>query len=383
MEAVVCAPKRSSIADPPPPELLDDPFDRQRVMVNWDNEPVHKATALVLGVGGLGSSVAMALCRLGVQKLLLLDCDNVEVTNLNRQILFCKADVGKPKVEAGKAGLAIHNVRDTVIETIHTDAITDWGRVVELCRQSTVVFNCIDYGSLFDYAVNVITKCLQIPYILGSSYANTSVVNYFTGKPGKACWTCFNAVEESFTANQNQSEDIDKWLAERRGAPVTGEAKDIVLSETELVDFHRDQMSMHNTQDIVHEALATAGTPNGVTKSDYAAWVRKHFQPSVLKRLEPEHLFNYKSIQFVPKDLHYPTRYVGSWVCVCTGSALMMVNAWAQGINNNGDFPNYCNFTLNTFDASSSTKEGADPGTDKFCRVCPACDAYINRQQAS
>jgi molybdopterin/thiamine biosynthesis adenylyltransferase len=54
---------------------------------------------LLLGVGGLGSGVAVSLARLGVKKLILIDKDVVDPSNLNRQLLFSPQHVGKPKVE--------------------------------------------------------------------------------------------------------------------------------------------------------------------------------------------------------------------------------------------------------------------------------------------
>jgi len=45
---------------------------------------------LVLGCGGLGCTVAFALARLGIKKIILIDYDKVEISNLNRQILFFK-----------------------------------------------------------------------------------------------------------------------------------------------------------------------------------------------------------------------------------------------------------------------------------------------------
>lgn len=49
-------------------------------------EQVEETTALVLGCGGLGNGVALGLCRLGVRKLILVDMDLVEPSNLNRQV---------------------------------------------------------------------------------------------------------------------------------------------------------------------------------------------------------------------------------------------------------------------------------------------------------
>lgn len=80
------------------PEL--DPFNRQKGIDKWDQTIIEKQVCLVLGCGGIGSSVAFALARLGVARIILWDFDTVDTTNLNRQILFHTADVGKPKVEA-------------------------------------------------------------------------------------------------------------------------------------------------------------------------------------------------------------------------------------------------------------------------------------------
>jgi molybdopterin/thiamine biosynthesis adenylyltransferase len=71
---------------------------------------VEDATALVLGCGGLGNGVAMGLCRLGVRKLILVDMDEVEATNLNRQILFTKDVVGMRKVEVQRCLLNVTSV---------------------------------------------------------------------------------------------------------------------------------------------------------------------------------------------------------------------------------------------------------------------------------
>ena len=49
--------------------------------------------------------------RLGVHEVILVDCDVVAVSNVNRQILFSKTDVGRKKVDAAQDGLRQHNIR--------------------------------------------------------------------------------------------------------------------------------------------------------------------------------------------------------------------------------------------------------------------------------
>lgn len=77
-----------------------DPFNRQKGIEKWDQDLIEKQVCLVLGSGGIGSTVAFGLARLGVKKIILWDFDTVDITNLNRQILFNMDDVGKLKVDA-------------------------------------------------------------------------------------------------------------------------------------------------------------------------------------------------------------------------------------------------------------------------------------------
>lgn len=69
----------------------------------------------IAGAGGLGSNAAMMLARSGVGHLVLVDCDTVEASNLNRQHYF-PGHVGQPKVEALKQQLLALN-RDLDVET--------------------------------------------------------------------------------------------------------------------------------------------------------------------------------------------------------------------------------------------------------------------------
>ncbi len=71
-------------------------FDRN---VPGTTEMLQRATVGIAGCGGLGSNSAVALARAGIGKLILVDPDSIEPSNLNRQYYF-QSDVGKAKVEA-------------------------------------------------------------------------------------------------------------------------------------------------------------------------------------------------------------------------------------------------------------------------------------------
>lgn len=65
---------------PPPKEIEGDVFDRQRCIVGFDQGLVERQTCFVLGTGGIGQNVALTLARLGVKKIIMLDCDTCVAT---------------------------------------------------------------------------------------------------------------------------------------------------------------------------------------------------------------------------------------------------------------------------------------------------------------
>lgn len=63
-----------------------------------------EASVAVFGLGGVGSFAAEALARAGIGRLVLVDGDVVDVTNLNRQLVALRSTVGQPKAEAMAGG---------------------------------------------------------------------------------------------------------------------------------------------------------------------------------------------------------------------------------------------------------------------------------------
>ena len=72
-------------------------------------EKLKAARVLIVGAGGLGSPAALYLAAAGCGTLGLLDCDRVDLSNLQRQVLFDSARLGDPKAEAGRERLAALN----------------------------------------------------------------------------------------------------------------------------------------------------------------------------------------------------------------------------------------------------------------------------------
>lgn len=156
-------------------------FQRQEELKGWKQDIVSNLTCLVLGVGGLGSTISMDLCRLGVKKIMLVDMDVVETHNLNRQILYNKSHVGKSKVESANDELnRKHNLRETEIITYHMDALKNWQITLNLIKEADVIFNTIDYGDYFDYAVfSMAYKYNKVAVLGGTEPFYGMTISYF------------------------------------------------------------------------------------------------------------------------------------------------------------------------------------------------------------
>ncbi|MCW8946094.1 MAG: ThiF family adenylyltransferase, partial [Sedimenticola sp.] len=79
-------------------------------------EKLLKSRVLIVGLGGLGSPVAMYLAAAGVGELVLVDFDRVDITNLQRQIIHTTGSVGQLKVDSARQSLRAINP-DCRIET--------------------------------------------------------------------------------------------------------------------------------------------------------------------------------------------------------------------------------------------------------------------------
>ncbi|WNS80495.1 ThiF family adenylyltransferase [Domibacillus sp. DTU_2020_1001157_1_SI_ALB_TIR_016] len=150
-------------------------------------EGLAQSTVAIIGCGALGSAAADTLARAGVGRLLLVDRDYVEVSNLHRQPLYTEADARDmmPKVEAAKKRLAAVN-SEVSVETWmdHADATLIEG----LAQRSDLL---IDGTDNFEtrLVINDASVKHGIPWIYGACVGATSVVMPFI--PGEGpCFRC-------------------------------------------------------------------------------------------------------------------------------------------------------------------------------------------------
>lgn len=101
-----------------------------------------QSSALIVGVGGLGCPVALALAEAGVGRILLADDDRVEPSNLHRQILFDERDVGADKLDAAERALYRLGARPGSIELVRSRILPENARA--LVRHVDIVLEGAD-----------------------------------------------------------------------------------------------------------------------------------------------------------------------------------------------------------------------------------------------
>ena len=141
------------------------------------------ARVLIVGAGGLGSPAALYLAAAGVGELVLVDPDTVDRSNLQRQVLFAEADIGRPKVEAGAARL--RGLNPHIVVSDHLLAF-DTSTADELCVGADLVLDGTDDFGV-RYAVNAACVRHGKPLVSGAIGRWTGQVGVFAAKP---CYRC-------------------------------------------------------------------------------------------------------------------------------------------------------------------------------------------------
>jgi molybdopterin/thiamine biosynthesis adenylyltransferase len=86
-----------------------------KIFSEKENKKIENLNVMIAGTGGLGTNQAQHLIRMGINKIYLYDNDKIEITNLNRQILYGKNDIGKYKVDAAQKHLDNYGLDTEII----------------------------------------------------------------------------------------------------------------------------------------------------------------------------------------------------------------------------------------------------------------------------
>src|SRR5215470_4715836 len=80
-------------------EVREDRYSRFRLIPWWDQTKLQSARVLVIGAGALGNEILKNLALLGFERIVIVDLDRIEESNLSRTILYRGADVGSFKAD--------------------------------------------------------------------------------------------------------------------------------------------------------------------------------------------------------------------------------------------------------------------------------------------
>ncbi|MBT6771661.1 MAG: molybdopterin-synthase adenylyltransferase MoeB, partial [Thiotrichales bacterium] len=188
-------------------------YSKQIMLPQIDIEGQQKimdSTILIIGMGGLGSPTALYLAAAGVGHLIIADFDQVELSNLQRQIIHQTKDIGDDKVNSAKNKLTElnPNIKITIAnEIIHT------GNLPELIKGVDIVLDGTDnFDSRFE--INQICVEHQKPLVSAAVVRFEGQVSVFKGyEKDLPCYQCLYSVD----GEENES-CIDNGVL----APVAG-----------------------------------------------------------------------------------------------------------------------------------------------------------------
>jgi len=155
-----------------------------------------EARVLLVGVGGLGSPIAMYLAAAGVGQIVLADFDVVELSNLQRQILHTSNDIGRAKVDSGKDTLRALNP-DVNISTINRVFDSDDDEfITEVEKASVVVDGTDNFETRF--ALNRACVASKTPLVSGAALRTDGQVTVFDSRdPQSPCYRCLYSDDAS------------------------------------------------------------------------------------------------------------------------------------------------------------------------------------------
>lgn len=165
-------------------------YSRQIMLPDVDIEGQERllaSHALIIGLGGLGSPVAMYLAAAGVGELTLVDFDAVDLSNLQRQIVHTSACIGVNKAQSAAQTLSALNP-DITIHVV--DQLVDSERLQQLVAEVNLVLDCTDNFAT-RFAINAACVAARVPLVSGAAIRLEGQVTVFDARqPNSPCYRC-------------------------------------------------------------------------------------------------------------------------------------------------------------------------------------------------
>ncbi len=165
-------------------------YSRQIMLPELDiggQEQLLAAHALIIGLGGLGSPVAMYLAAAGVGELTLVDFDSVDLSNLQRQIAHTSERIGVNKARSAAQTISALNP-DIKINLV--DKLVDGEQLQQLVAGVNLVLDCTDNFAT-RFAINAACVAARVPLVSGAAIRLEGQVTVFDSRqPNSPCYRC-------------------------------------------------------------------------------------------------------------------------------------------------------------------------------------------------
>ena len=164
-------------------------YSRQIMLPQIDvtgQEKLLTSRVLIIGMGGLGSPIAMYLAAAGIGHLVLVDDDVVELSNLQRQIAHGTADIGLSKVESAKQ--TIQQLNPEIKVTAYAERL-DMQRLNDEIAAADIVIDGTDNFTT-RFALNECCVKNKTPLVSGAAIRMEGQVSVFNKTPDSPCYRC-------------------------------------------------------------------------------------------------------------------------------------------------------------------------------------------------
>lgn len=179
--------------------LSDFSVSHEHLLEMWHR--LKNSTVLIVGLGAVGSWVACNLAQSGVQNIILMDKDIVDITNIHRQIGYFENDIGRLKIDVLKERLKEYNSN---INVKNVYSFLDNNSLEQFDNEKIdIIINCADKPNVDTTSLWIGEYCMKknIPHIVGGGYnLHLSLIGQTVIPFKTACVKCF----------QRQLEEINK-----------------------------------------------------------------------------------------------------------------------------------------------------------------------------
>ena len=145
---------------------------------------------LIVGLGGNGSHIALAAVRMGFSTIVAVDRDVVSESNLSRQVLYTREDVGRPKADVAAEALGRHNLTSE-IGTHDLDILAERRKFLGLVDEADLVFLALDQPSTTFFAADACFRARK-PAVTGGTCVLSGLATraWWMGAGQSPCLNC-------------------------------------------------------------------------------------------------------------------------------------------------------------------------------------------------